>query len=160
MSRSANIQPLAFKNPKTAWVVQELEKIREEWAEWQREVDQIKDHPYNRMTQSEVMADGRENLKRHRVLQAKTMVFLDNNIEGHGFIYGRDGGNVDRNDLRLKIRVQHRLDDLDELRACLTYAKVPDSYWKAKAKELIDKIADKAPEAAIEMAARYLQGTA
>lgn len=151
-------QTLAFKNPKKEWVVQELEKLRDEWAKWQREVNQIEDHPYDRMQQSAVMADGAENLKRHRILQAKTIVFLDNNLEGHGFVHGRDGSKIDRDDLRLKIRVQHRLDDLDELRACLAYAKVPDSYWTAKAKELVDKIANKAPEAAIEVAARYLKG--
>jgi len=31
------------------------------------------------------------------------------------------------------------IDDLDELRACLQYAKVPDAYWKAKGKEMLEK---------------------
>ena len=74
------------------------------------------------MTHSEVYADGEENITKHGILQEKTLVFLENNISGHGFISGRDGTKIDRTDLRLKIRVKHRLDDLEELRACLEYA--------------------------------------
>jgi hypothetical protein len=63
-----------------------------------------------------------QNIKRHRILQEKTLAFLEENIIGHGFISGRDGTKIDRTDLRLNIRVKHRIDDLDELRACLEYA--------------------------------------
>jgi hypothetical protein len=54
--------------------------------------------------------------------------------------------------------VKHRIDDLDELHACLPYAKVPDGYWKAKAKEMLSKVAGKAPEVAAQIAEKYLQG--
>jgi len=74
-------------------------------------------------------------------------VFLDNNIEGHGFIYGRDSTRIDRTDLRLDI-----------LRACIQYAKVPEAYWKATAKEMLEKVAGKGPELATDIAAKYLQG--
>ena len=60
---------------------------------------------------------------RHDVLQARTLTFLNNNIKGHGFIFGFRGGHVDRRDLRLKIRVKHRLRDLEVLSACLEWAK-------------------------------------
>jgi hypothetical protein len=52
--------------------------------------------------------------------------FLDQNIVGHGFIRGRDSRGVDRTDLRLHYRVKHRLDELDDLRACLNYVKDQD----------------------------------
>jgi hypothetical protein len=110
------------------------------------------------MTHSEVYADGEDNIKKHRILQEKTLVFMENNIAGHGFIRGRDGTKIDRNDLRLKIRVKHRVDDLDELRACLPYAKVPEGHWKAKAKEMLDRTIGKAPDLATDIAAKYLQG--
>jgi hypothetical protein len=49
------------------------------------------------------------------------------------------------------------LDDLDQLKASIRYAKVPDSYWKSKAKEMLGKVAGKAPDAAIDIAASYLK---
>jgi len=48
----------------------------------------------------------------HEIFQAKTLTFLNNNITGHGFIKGFDGKAGDRTDLRLKIRVKHRLHQL------------------------------------------------
>ena len=158
MPKNHERQTLAFKNANKAWVVKELDKLLEEWRSWQIDVEQIQDHPYNRNTESEVFKDGTQNMKRHRILQEKTLVFLDNYLDGHGFIRGRDGTKIDRSDLRLKIRVQHRIDDLDELRACIDYARVPDSYWKAKGKELADKIINVGPEKAAEVAAKYLKG--
>jgi hypothetical protein len=150
-------ETLAFTNPNRARVIKELDALIAEWRAWQEEVGQIKDHPYDREMQTVVYADGEANMKRHRILQEKTLTFLENNISGHGFIRGRDGTKIDRTDLRLSIRVKHRVDDLDELRACLDYAKVPDAHWKTAATELVDKIAGKAPGAAIELVSRYLQ---
>jgi hypothetical protein len=54
--------------------------------------------------------------------------------------------------------VKHRIHDLEVLRACIQYAKVPEAYWKAKAKEMLEKVAGKAPEIATDIAAKYLQG--
>ena len=115
---------LALKTPNTSWVVQELDAIIDEWRAWQKEVDLLGDDPHDPFDPKpgRVLADGEENIKKHRILQAKTLEFLENNIAGHGFIHGRDGTKIDRDDLRLRFRVKHRLDDLDELRACLQYA--------------------------------------
>jgi hypothetical protein len=123
VSTVAKLETLAFKNPNKAWVIKELDALIGEWRAWQTEVAEIKDHPYDRSMQSAVYADGEDNIKKHRILQAKTLEFLVNNIIGHGFICGRDGTKIDRDDLRLKIRVKHRMDDLDELRARLEYAE-------------------------------------
>jgi len=109
------------------------------------------------MTQSEVFADGEEMLQKHEVLQGKTLTFLNNNIKGHGFIKGFDDNGCDRIDLRLKFRVKHRIQNLRILMASLEYAKVPDSYWKEKAKELVDKILDKGSDVAVEIVASYLK---
>jgi hypothetical protein len=149
---------LALTNPNKAWVIKELDALIGEWSAWREEVEEIKDHAFNQMTHGAIYADGEENIKKHRILQEKTLVFLENNMTGHGFIWGRDGTKIDRTDLRLKIRVKHRIDDLDELRACLPYAKVPDGYWKAKAKEMLDKTVGMAPDLATDVAAKYLQG--
>jgi hypothetical protein len=153
---------LAFINPNKRWVVKELDALIEEWHAWQAEVLEIPVPARDRYNPrpEDIFADGEENMHKHDILQEKTLVFLDDNIDGHGFIYGRDGTRIDRNDLRLDIRVKHRIHDLDILRACLVYAKVPDSYWKATAKEMLEKIAGKGPEIAIDIAAKYLQGLA
>lgn len=151
---------LALTNPNKKWVVKELDALIEEWCAWQAQVRRIPVPPRNPNypTRDEVLADGEENIQIHKVLQEKTLVFLDNNIEGHGFIYGRDGTKIDRTALRLDIRVKHRVNDLEVLRACIQYAKVPEGYWKATAKEMLEKVAGKGPELATEIAARYLQG--
>ena|ERR1700730_699721 len=84
------------------------------------------------MTQSAVYLDGEDNLKRHNLLQERTLAFLNKNIVGHGFIYGQHGENVDRIDCRLKIRVKHRVNDLDILRARIEYAEVPKRFVKTR----------------------------
>jgi hypothetical protein len=133
---------LVLKTPRSDWVAEELGRLLDEWHAWRKEVDAIVDQPYDRNTHLEVFADGEENMSKHAILQAKTFTFLDNNISGHGFVHGPDGQHIDRNDLRLKIRVKHRIQNLEELRASLPYAAVPDSFWRDKAKTLISKIAE------------------
>jgi uncharacterized protein (TIGR02391 family) len=120
MDQPKNIE---IANPNRAWVIAQFEKLYEEWAAWKIEVDAIVDKPYDRSTQSEVFADGEDMMLKHDVLQTKTLAFLNNNIKGHNFIHGFDGKHIDRKDLRLKIRVKHRLHDLQVLRACLEWAK-------------------------------------
>ncbi len=151
------VENLEFLNPNKAWVVKELNKLYSEWEAWDQEVSNIVDQPYDKNTQSEVFADGEEMMQKQEILQGKTLTFLNNNIKGHGFIKGFDGTRCDRIDLRLKFRVKHRMQSLRILRASLEYAKVPESFWKEKAKELVDKIIDKSSEAAIEIASRYLK---
>jgi hypothetical protein len=71
-------------------------------------------------------------MRRHTILQERTLAFLNRNIVGHGFIYGQDGTHIDRTDLRLAIRVKHRLDDLAILRARVDYAEVPKRWGSAQ----------------------------
>jgi hypothetical protein len=130
-------EPLEIINPNRGWAVDELDQLYDEWLAWQREVENIVDQPYDRQTQSGVFADGEAMMRRHDVLQAKTLTFPSNNIRGNGFIRGFDGRGADRTDLCLRIRVKHRLHQPDMLRASLQYAKLPESFWKQKAKELV-----------------------
>jgi hypothetical protein len=152
---------LALKNTNTARVYKELDELIAEWRAWQEEVKAIIYPPLDRHDPrplQSIYRDTPESLKRHRILEEKTLVFLDNNIAGHGFGHGRDGTRSDSTDLWLKFRVEHRVDDLDELRACLRYAKVPDGYWTAKAKEMLDQTAKKPLDVAIDVASKFLQG--
>ncbi|MBM7038217.1 hypothetical protein [Vibrio ulleungensis] len=151
------MQKLEIRNPRKDWVISELSSLISEWEEWKEEVAQIEDYPYDHNVQSSVFADGEENMVKHSIMQMKTITFLDNNISGHWFINGRDRECCDRTDLRLNIRVKHRLQDLHEIAASLSYALLADSYWMQKGKEMIDKIADKSPEVALEIVAGYLK---
>ena len=154
MEQTENIE---IVNPNRAWVVAEFEKLYGEWLAWKQQVDAIVDQPYDRNTQSDVFADGMHMMRKHKVLQAKTLTFLNNNIKGHNFIRGFDGRHIDRNDLRLRIRVEHRIEDLEIFRACLEYAKVPEAFWKQKGKELVEKLLKKSGDAAVDVAASYLK---
>src|SRR5690242_16302015 len=102
-------QPVVLRTRNKKRILKELDSFIAEWRSWEREISQITDHPYNRMTQDDVFADGEDNMKRHTLLQERTFAFLNKNIIGHGFVYGQHGENVDRTDLRLNIRVKHRL---------------------------------------------------
>lgn len=110
---------LTFVHPDEQWVIKELEKLMLEWADWLKEVDQIIDQPYDANRQSDVFVDGESMMQKHEILQARTLVFLNRNVRGHGFITGFDGSCIDRTDLRLKYRVKHRIQDLRVLYACL-----------------------------------------
>lgn len=116
MEQLENVEIL---NPDREWVVSEFERLYSEWQAWEQQVDAIVDQPYDQNTHSEVFADGKDMMLKHDVLQAKTLTFLNNNIRGHGFIRGLNGRHIDRTDLRLKIRVEHRMRDLEILRETL-----------------------------------------
>lgn len=151
------ITNLAITNPNKSWVAKELAKLIDEWISWQKEVDQIQDYPYDPNKQLNVFADGEENMQKHEILQAKTLTFLNNNINGHGFIKGFDGRGCDRTDLRLKVRVKHRLHQLRILQSCLEYAEVPESFWKKKGKELVEKISNLPADVAAQVASEWLK---
>ena len=151
------MENLEIINPNKNWVIKELDALIVEWEEWQSGVAQIEDHPYDHNTQSEVYADGEENMEKHDILQAKTLTFLNNNIKGHGFIKGFDGQGCDRIDLRLSIRVKHRLTQLRILQASIKYALVPEAYLIRKAKEVTDKIIASGTETGSKILLEYLK---
>ena len=117
------IEPLKILHEDRVWVAAELERLYGEWITWQSSVAQIIDQAYDRSAQTQVFADGEDNIQKHEILQSKTLTFLNQNIGGHGFIQGFDGTHIDRTDLRLSFRVKHRVKELEELRASLQYAE-------------------------------------
>jgi len=151
------LNKVEFINANKNWVIHELETLIVEWEEWRTKSEQITDHEYDRNTQAECYADGEENIEQYEILQSKTLTFLNNNLIGHGFITGFDGNSIDRNDLRIKHRVKHRLKELKILQASLKYAIVPDSYLKKKAKEITEKIIEKGSEAGVTILMEYLK---
>lgn len=151
-------QLLAFRNSNKAWVMAELEKLYGEWVIWGEFVETIEDHPYDRNSQAECYADGKENMKRHRILREKTLVFLDNNIQGHDFMLSQtEIVPFEDNLSRLRSKVPHRLEELEILRESLRYALVPDGFWKEQGKSLAKKIVEVGPEKAAEVATSYLR---
>ena len=146
-------ETLAFINPDKAWVIKELDALIVEWRAWQKYIEETEPYACDHQMQNAVSADGEANMKEHRILQEKTLVFLDNNISGHAFIKGHDGTGVDRTDLQLAIRVKHRMDDLDELRACLAYARTPDGQWSSTAKGQRSTVKDRLLSTANEVIA-------
>jgi len=151
-------QALAFKTSNKAWATAELEKLYREWLEWGAYVATIEDHPYNRNTQAECFADGGANMQRHDRLREKTLVFLDNNIQGHDFMRSQSEGEpFEDKSSRLRVKVPHRIHELEILRECLQYALVPEGFWKEQGKKLVKKIAEVGPEKAADVAASYLR---
>ena len=155
--RSEQAVNLSIINPRHEWVKGELDKLLAEWTEWQKIVEKIEDQPYDKDRQSEVFADGKDMMQRHEILQIKTLTFLNNNIEGHGFISGFDGNACDRTDLRLKFRVEHRLHQLRMVSASLEYAILPESFWKEQARKLIETVREKGAEGAMDAVTSWLK---
>lgn len=98
-----------------------------EWQKWQESVSKIVDQPYDRNTQLDVFADGENMMSLHESLQAKTLAYLNQTIENHGFLTGLDGTHIDRTDLRLHFRVMHRIEELKVLVACLDGISMVDA---------------------------------
>jgi hypothetical protein len=150
-------QPLAFKTPHKSRVIKELDAFIQEWRAWQRKIDdEIGGDPINPLDPKpgRVYLDGEENLKRHHILQERTLAFLNKNIQGHGFIYGRDGTKIDRTDLRLNIRVKHRINDLDEIRARIDYAEIP----AGRMKKGLAKVGGIVPDVIANVITKLLRG--
>lgn len=144
------IENIEILNPDRAWVVSEFEKLYSEWQSWKQEVDAIVDQPYDRNTHSNVFADGKDMMLRHDVLQAKTLTFLNNNVRGHGFIRGFNGQHIDRTDLRLKIRVGHRIRDLEMLRETLIAG-----YARPEKAEIVGSATHSSPEESSNVVAKF-----
>jgi hypothetical protein len=138
MEQSENME---IVNPNRDWVVSEFEKLYAEWLAWEKQVAGIVDQPYDRNSESAVFADGKDMMLRHEVLQVKTLAFLNNNVRGHGFIRGFNGQHIDRTDLRLKIRVEHRMRDLAVLRGALL-AGYADSEAQKAVRETTERPGD------------------
>jgi hypothetical protein len=57
-----------------------------------------------------------------------------------------------RGQSRLRIKVPHRIHELEILCKCLQYALVPEGFWIEQGKKLVSKRADVGPEKAADVA--------
>ncbi len=149
---------LSIRNPNAAWVTSELAKLYSEWKAWHDYVLTIEDHDYDRNTHAECYADGVENIRKHEILRAKTLAFLDNNIEGHDFMLSNQYELPYEDNMgRLRTKLPHRIHELDILIASLQYAAVPEGFWKEQGKKMVEQLATVAPEKAADAAASWLR---
>ena len=149
---------LEITNANAAWVTAELQKLYAEWIEWNKFAERIEDHPYDKSSQADCFADGRDNLQKHEILRTKTLTFLDNNLRGHNFMLSNEYDRpFENNLLRLRDRVPHRVHELNILIASLQYAIVPDGFWKEQGKKMVEQLAMTGPEKAIDVAASWLR---
>lgn len=155
-------EPLVLTNPNKAWVVEQVDRLRKEWEEWLAVAEALPDSPeYDPQTCTEVIKDGEANIRKHDIQREKTMTFLASNFEGYGFLFESwpDHPYEDNTARRFKV-IPSWIHRMETLAACIEYARVPDGYWKSRGKQLVEAVAGKAPEKAVEIAAAYLKGTA
>jgi hypothetical protein len=152
-------EPLAITNPNKAWVVKEFDKLLTEWRAWNDVVRSLGESAdYDPQTCTEAIKDGWENLRKHEILREKTLVFLRNHISGAAFIFQNWPSHPhESNTSRLRDRVPNWIHRLEILEASIAYARMPESFWKEKGKELVSVITKTAPEKAVEIAASYLK---
>lgn len=149
---------LEMKNPNKSWVIKELGKLIGEWETWCEFTKVIPDHEYNSNTQTIVFMDGEENIHKHEILVQKTVTFLTNNFVNFTFmIRSRNGQLYEGHDCRLQLNAKYRLNELKAIQNSIDYAVVPDSFWKQKGIQIVDKLADKSPEVAAELVTHYLK---
>lgn len=153
-------EPLSFVNPNRPQVVEQLDQLLAEWRAWLEVVENLPDSPeYDPNTCAEVIKDGRANIRKHDILREKTLVFIANNFEGYEFLFANWPDYPHEYNLARKREIVpgwiHRL---ETLQACIEYARVPDGYWKARGKQLVESLSGKGPEKAVEIAAAALKG--
>jgi hypothetical protein len=139
--------------------VDQLDALRKEWDAWLEEAKAWPDSPeYDPNTCTEAIKDGRANINRHGVLREKTLTFIGNNFSGYGFIFAKwPSYPHEDNTCRRREMIPSWIDRLEQLAACIEYARVPDGYWTTKGKELVDEIKKVGTEKAIGIASAWLQ---
>lgn len=149
----------SITNPNKAWVVNELDKIRGEWADWSKFVANLEDSPdYDPKTCSVAVKDGYENLRAHEVLREKTLTFIGNNFSGYDFLLsGWPNHPHESVTTRLARRVGAWNQRLEILAATIEYARVPDGFWTEQGKQFVTTLAKTTPDKAVEIAASWLK---
>jgi len=150
---------LSITNPNKGWVVKELDRLRQEWAEWLEAAQNMGDSPdYDPQTCTEAIKDGFTNRRNHDTLREKTLVFIGNNFSGYDFLFENWPNHPhEDNTSRLAIIIPGWIHRLDTLNSCIEYARVPDGFWTSKGKQLVDEIVKAAPDKAVDIAVSYLK---
>lgn len=149
----------SIANPNEAWVVQELDNLHNEWADWVEVAQNLEDSPdYDPQTCSEAIKDGFANRRKHDIIREKTLVFIGNNFSGYGFLFENWPPHPhEDNTSRLAKIIPSWIHRLETLSASIEYARVPDGFWKQKGKQLVDEVVKAAPDKAVEIATSYLK---
>jgi hypothetical protein len=150
---------LALANPNKGWVVNELDKLLVEWEAWLETVRNLPDSPdYDSRTCTEAVKDGLDNRRKHALLREKTMIFIGNNFTGYAFLFENwPTSPYENNIARLRDVAPSWIQRLQMLVACIAYARVPDGFWKARGKQLVEEITKAGPEKGIEILAAALK---
>ena len=149
----------AITNPNKTWVCEEIDKLLQEWVEWYEHCQNLKDSPdYDPQTCSEAIKDGFDNRRKHAVLREKTLVFMRNHFSGAEFVLANWSSHPhESNTSRLKDIIPGWLHRLEILKESMDYVRVPDGFWKAQGKELLETLSKSSVENAIEVATSYLK---
>jgi hypothetical protein len=149
----------ATTNPNKAWVAKELSSLLSQWKDWLTFTESLEDSPdYNPNTSTEALKDGRDNRRKHEILREKTLVFIGNNFVGYDFLFQNWPSHPhEDNTARLFKIIPGWVHRLETLIACLDYAVVPDGYWKAKGKQLADKVIEVGADKGADIAASWLK---
>lgn len=155
-------EPLIIVSPNKGLIVNQLDNLLVEWKQWLKIAEQLSAGPdspdYNPNTCTEAIKDGFENRRRHTILRDKTLVFIGNNFSGYGFLFDNwPTPPHEANTRRLVTIIPGWIHRLETLSACIEYARVTDSFWRAKGKELVDKVIETTPDKAAEIAASFLK---
>src|SRR6266567_472394 len=150
---------LTISIPNKGWVVSKLDELRRDWAAWLKTVQHLPDSPdYNPQTCTEAIKDGFANRSLHEILRERTLVFIGNHFTVYSFLFANWPTYPYENNIgRLASVVPSWIQRLETLSACIEYARVPDGFLKAKAKQLVEAVVKESPEKAIEIAAAYLK---
>ena len=159
MKKNDPFPVLAIINPNKAWVSAELDKLMEEWEAWNDYSQNIEDSPdYNPQTGSEAIKDGWSNIRKHEILREKTLVFMRNHFSGAEFVLINWSSHPhESNTSRLKDIIPGWLHRLEILKESMDYVRVPDGFWKARGKELLETLSKSSGENAIEVVTSYLK---
>ncbi len=153
---------LVITNPNKGLVIDQLDRILAEWKEhfvFAQKLSEGPDHPdYPQYGGAEAIKDGFENHRKHETLREKTLIFIGNNFSGYAFLFDNwPTPPHEDNTSRLVRIVPDWIHRLETLSACIEYARVTDSFWRSKGKELVDQVVKTTPDKAAEIAASYLK---
>jgi hypothetical protein len=122
-------------------------------------VQSFPDSPdYDPNRETEALRHGRDKHNQHEILREKTLVFLRNNFNGFEFIVHNYRDHPHESNISaLTQKVPMWIHRLEMLQASIDYARVPDSFWKEKGKDLANFISKTGPAKGAEIAASWLK---
>lgn len=149
-------------NPNKAWVSEEIDKLIQEWTEWNEYCQELVDNPdspdYKPNSCTEAIKDGFDNRRKHEILREKTLVFMRNHFAGAEFVLENWSSHPhEDNTARLKRIVPVWIHRLEVLKSSMDYVIVPDKFWKARGKDFLEALSKSSADKAIDVATSYMK---